>query len=44
MTSPNTQPVFSHQADEEPVNYPATAQDDADLDTPFSAPETPNGR
>lgn len=46
MTSPNTQPLFSHQAEDEPVDYPsrvATDQEqdkaDRDLNAPFSALE-----
>jgi hypothetical protein len=46
MTSPNTQPLFSHQVEDEPVDYPsreATSQEqdkaDQDRNAPFSAPE-----
>jgi hypothetical protein len=49
MTSPNTQPLFSHQDEAEPVDYPSReatsqAQDKADRDrnAPFSAPEGSN--
>ncbi|GAB2989458.1 hypothetical protein LWP59_07980 [Amycolatopsis acidiphila] len=49
MSSPNIQPVFSHQTEDEPVDYPApaaTSQErdkaDQDLNAPFSAPESTN--
>jgi hypothetical protein len=48
MTSPNTQPLFSHQAEDEPIDYPSRKptgqeQDQADRDrnAPFSQPEAP---